>query len=299
MKILCIGHVTYDVTFETTSFPLENTKNRYHNKEEYVGGPVAIASVLLARWGEEVELAGQAGLDENGRKIQKELVLNKVGISNLSLDNNLSTSNSFILANSSNGKRTIYSYTPKKGQLKPLKLDYTPDIILLDGYEYEASKKLLEEFPNTISILDASRENLETVELAKMVKYLICSQEFAESVAATKIDFNNLSTLSEVYTKMEETFKNEIIITLEERGCLYKENGQIKIMPSIKVKIVDTTAAGDIFHGAFVYALAHKFNFEKTIKFANIAGALSVTRFGGCLSIPTLKEVQKVYDQVK
>lgn len=299
MKTICIGHVTYDVTFETTSFPKENTKNRFHTKEEYVGGPPAIAAFLLAKWGEEVELAGMAGLDENGRKIQKELNLNKVGTKYLVLDNNVSTSNSFILSNTSNGKRTIYSYTPKHVKLKPLKLDYNPDIILLDGYEYEASKKLLEDYPNAISIIDAGRENKEILELSKKVKYLVCSKEFAENVTQIKIDYNNLSSLSEIYSKMEEIFSNKIVITLEEKGCLYKHQGQVKIMPSIKVKTVDSTAAGDIFHGAFVYALSQNFDFEKCLKFANIAGALSVTRFGGYLSIPSLKEVKGIYEQVK
>ena len=70
-------------------------------------------------------------------------------------------------------------------------------------------------------------------------------------------------------------------------------------MPSIKVKAVDTTAAGDIFHGAFTYGMAKGFDFEKTLKIANMAGAISVTRIGGRNSIPTEDEMREVYNEFK
>ena len=70
-------------------------------------------------------------------------------------------------------------------------------------------------------------------------------------------------------------------------------------MPAIKVKTIDSTGAGDIFHGAFVYGLAHNFSLEKALKYATIAGALSVTRVGSYHSIPTLEEMNDVYEQVK
>jgi len=70
-------------------------------------------------------------------------------------------------------------------------------------------------------------------------------------------------------------------------------------MPSVKVKTIDSTGAGDIFHGAFVYGLANNFEYEKTLKFAVLASALSVTRVGSYKSIPTLEEMNDVYDEIK
>ena len=299
MKILSVGHVTYDTTFETDYFPLENTKNRFHDKEEYIGGPASIAALLLAKWGLEVDIAGVVGNDDYGKKIKKEFTLNHVGVNYLASYDEASTSHSFVLANRSNGSRTIYCYTSSKVHLKPLQLDYDPDIILLDGYEYEASKMLLTNYPHAISVIDAGKDKKEVIELAKMVKYLVCSLEFAEKVTGIKADFTNKSTLGNIFTNMEAMFKNTIVITLEALGCMYRSTDQIKVMPSIKVKTVDSTAAGDIFHGAFVYGLSQKFDFEKTLKFANVAGALSVTRMGGYRSIPTLKEMNSIYEQVK
>ena len=71
-----------------------------------------------------------------------------------------------------------------------------------------------------------------------------------------------------------------------------------KIIPSIKVKAVDATGAGDIFHGAFAYFISNGYNLEDAIRLSSITGAISVTRIGSRNSIPTLKEVLE-YDKSK
>ena len=105
------------------------------------------------------------------------------------------------------------------------------------------------------------------------------------------------TSISEKQKLIEEKF-NKIIITLEEKGCMYRDENKIKLMPSIKVKEKDTTGAGDIFHGAFVYALANNFDLEKALKYSNIAGCLSVTKMGTGDATPTLKEVEDVYAEI-
>jgi sugar/nucleoside kinase (ribokinase family) len=66
-------------------------------------------------------------------------------------------------------------------------------------------------------------------------------------------------------------------------------------MPALKVEAKDTTGAGDIFHGAFVYGLSKGFDIEKIVKYANIAAGISVTRIGARQSIPGLNEVEAEY----
>ncbi|MGL5427812.1 MAG: carbohydrate kinase family protein, partial [Cetobacterium sp.] len=56
-------------------------------------------------------------------------------------------------------------------------------------------------------------------------------------------------------------------------------------------KAIDTTGAGDIFHGAFIYSLAKDYNFVKSIKFSSVCASLSVEKIGGRESIPELKNV--------
>ena len=299
MRVLCVGHVTYDITFPCDIFPKENTKTRFHEKEECTGGPTAIAAFLLSKWGLDVDIAGMVGSDEYGRKIQKEFSINRIGTKHLILKDDLKTSHSLVLANRSNGERTILTYADKHNKMPSFEVEMEPDIILIDGYEADASKKLLKRYPNAISVIDAGYDKKEVIDLCKMVNYVVCSKEFAEKVTGIKIDFNHKQSLIDVFTKMENILKNTIVITLEAEGCMYRYNGEVKIMPSIRVKTIDSTGAGDIFHGAFVYGLANKFDFEKMLKFANIAGALSVTRVGGYRYIPSLEEMNDVYEQVK
>ena len=70
------------------------------------------------------------------------------------------------------------------------------------------------------------------------------------------------------------------------------------MVPSIKVKSVDSTGAGDIYHGAFTYCIANGYDIITTMKMSNITGALSVTRVGGRFSIFTLEEVKAKYDEL-
>ena len=70
MKILAVGHITYDITFPIDSFPKENTKVRCHEKTECAGGPAAIAAFLLGKWGQEVMIAGLVGNDDYGKRIK-------------------------------------------------------------------------------------------------------------------------------------------------------------------------------------------------------------------------------------
>lgn len=299
MKILCIGHAAYDITIPVDGFPTENTKNRVSNRVECGGGPASNAAYLLAKWGIETYFAGVVGKDLYGDRIKEELSSVGVNIKYLEQNSDYETTSSFILANSDNGSRTIFTYRPSSIHMNDINIDFEPDIILLDGQEPKISEDLIFKYSNAISVIDAGRPKEEIIKLAGLVNYLICSKEFAETVSGKKVDYNNLSTVADIYNTLKEKFNNNIIITLEDRGCVYQDGNIIKVMPSIKVKAVDSTGAGDIFHGAFVYGIANNFELEKTIKYANLAGAISVTRIGGRYSVPSLTEMEEKYNALK
>lgn len=291
MKILVIGHAAYDITMAVDKFPKENTKNRIDNRVECGGGPAGNAAYLLGKWGMEVYFAGVVGNDEYGKRIKEEFESVNVNTKYLEFSNEFSTTNSFIVVNRENGSRTSFAHRNKKMAMKEIELDFEPDIILFDGQEVEMTNKLLDKYPNAISIIDAGRPTEDIIKLAKRVNYLVCSREFSENVSNIKI--NNDEDYLKVYNYMKNEFKNEVIITLEEKGCLYLYEDRIKIMPSLKVEAVDTTGAGDIFHGAFTYCIANNYSLEKTLKIANITGALSVTKIGSKNSIPEKEDIKK------
>ena len=293
MKALCIGNVAYDFTMPMDSFPKENVKYRVENAVSCGGGPASNAAYLLSLWGVNTYFAGVIGNDDNGKKIKEEFRKVNVNTKFLEVDKDNDTAMSFVLINSKNGSRTIFSNRNNKMKITK-EINIKPDLILVDGQELEASKKVLLNNPKAISIIDAGRIKDEVITLAKMVDYVVCSKDFAEGYTNLKIDLKNKDVLNNIFLKLEKDFKN-VIITLEEKGSLYKKDNIVKLVPTIDVMEVDSTGAGDIFHGAFAYCLLKKYDIEKSIKIANIAGAISVTRLGGRYSMPSLKEVMSTY----
>lgn len=290
-RVLCIGNASYDVTLCMDNYPIENKKYRVPERVEGGGGPAASAAYLLGKWGVETYFAGVVGDDNYGRKIESELKSANVNTSFLEFDKNNDTTLSFILVNNSTGSRTVFAN--RDSDIKySMNIDIKPDYILVDGQEYETSIKIMEACPDTISIIDAGRNIPNVVELAKKVDYVVCSREFAESYTGINIDFSDVESIKNIYSKMSSDFKN-VVITLEEKGSLYKNGNNIIVMPSIKVSVKDSTGAGDYFHGAFVYCLINDFDMDKTIKISNVTGALSTTKVGARNSVPSLEEVMK------
>lgn len=298
MRILCIGHAAYDITVPVEGYPKENTKNRVHSRIECGGGPAGNAAYLLGKWGVETYFAGIVGNDLYGNNIKKEYAEVGVKTDYLQISNEHTTTSSYIIANRANGSRTILTYRPSDMKMKNIDINVNPDIILIDGQEPEISAKILKENPNAISIIDAGRDRKEIRDLCKMVNYVVCSKEFAELVSGISIYEND--GLEYAFKKMEDEFNSIIIITLEATGCAYRnKEGKIEIVPSVKVKSIDSTGAGDIFHGAFTYGISQNWDLPKILRFSNITGAMSVTRIGGRNSIFELNEIMEVYNEIK
>ena len=162
MKILCIGHIAFDVTLQMASFPVENTRNEIQSIEESGGGMVSNAACLLGKWGAETYICGVMGYDSNSEKIRKEFTNYKVKTDFLEIDYEKASSISYIIIDSAKKMRTIMS---RKSELPPIKKDdygkIPVDVILLDGYEYNTSIKTLKNCPACLSILDARKASKE------------------------------------------------------------------------------------------------------------------------------------------
>ena len=290
MKVLCIGHATYDIMINMDNYPIENSKNRVKKLFGCGGGQASNAAYLLGKWGINTYFLGIVGNDEYGKIVKSEL--ESVNVNTDYLELNGKTTISYIVVNNSNGSRTPLTYHPTDYNMKIIDEDIFPDIILTDGYEVDMVNRLLDKYPNCISVLDAEKNTESVINLAKRVTYVVASKSFLEKFCNIKIDSDD--KLFEAIN-FADIYFNNLIVTLEDRGCFYKG----KIIPSIKVKSIDSTGAGDIFHGAFVYGLANRWNMDKILRLSNIAGALSVTRLGSRNSIYSLNEVEDVYNEFK
>lgn len=296
MKIMCVGQSAYDITLPIDHYPIENKKVRIPTKVECGGGSASNCAYLLAKWGIETYIAGIVGNDFYGHQIIKEYESVGVNTKYLDVSDEYPTTASYIISNTTDGTRTILTNRKDGIHMNDKEITDEFDYLLFDGYEKDFSLKLIDKNPQAISILDAGSVKEATIELAHKVDYVICSHDFAEEYSKVKIDYEDTNTIINAYNELKKSFKN-VIITLEHKGCFtYVEGKGYIIIPSIPMKAVDSTGAGDIFHGAFMYCIANKFDIIKTMRFANITGALSVRKIGGRYSIPELQEVEETYN---
>jgi sugar/nucleoside kinase (ribokinase family) len=214
----------------------------------------------------------------------------------LQVSDKFKTTSSYIIANTSIGSRTILTSRDKDIKMDPVTFEDNFDFLLFDGYEKDICLDLIRQNPNAVKILDAGSVKEATIELAYLVDYVVCSHDFAEEYSKVKIDYNDINTIINAYIELKKLLPGNVIITLESLGCFTCINGEYKIVPSIKAHAVDSTGAGDIFHGAFVYCLANNFDLEKAMRFSNITGAISVETIGSRLSIPELEVVKQKYN---
>lgn len=294
MKILCIGHAAYDITLPVTSFPVENKKMRLQdNHVECGGGPSATAAYLLASWNTDTAFAGIVGSDYYGMKIKEEFSHSNVDTSYLETSLDKRTTSSYIIANTKTGTRTIITSKDKSLGFKTIKeIKGKYDYILVDGDEFELSNKtILANKGKAISMIDAGKCDDNTIKLSRIVDYLVCSNDFARDYTKLNLDYNDFDSIKKVYDKLENDFKNTIIITLEKYGSFTKIDGEYKLVPSISVNAVDSTGAGDIYHGALLYFISQDYPILKAMRLANITSALSVLKIGSRNSIPSLEEV--------
>ena len=290
-KLLCVGQSTYDITYIMDEFPLENRKYKIDSTKMMGGGPSGNAAYLLGKYKENVSHITTLGKDLYGEEIIKEFKSVNVDLNSALISEKYHTPCSMIITNIINGTRTILNHREKNYIPNNFILKYKtpPKIILFDGHELEIARKTLKEFPEAITVLDAGSFKESCVELGEKVTYLVSSEDFAREYA--KVDIINDDNILDVFSTLEILNKNNVVITLGEKGCIFRIEEEIFCHPAYITNTVDTTGAGDIFHGAFVYALSNNFDFIKSIKFSTVCASLSVEKIGGRESIPNLNEV--------
>lgn len=294
IDVLCIGNASYDLFFRLNEYPVENKKYAVKSIQESCGGPAANEAFLLSKWGIKTAFVGLIGNDIYGEKIIKDFKKVKTDIHFLEVRKNFQTPLSSIIINKKNGSRTIInrrSFDEKINinidKFKKLK----PSVIIFDGNELALSLLSVDYFKDAVSILDAGSLRKETKILAKRVDYLICSSDFAKSYTGLK-KIRTKNEMNTCMTGLKKLNKKNIIVTLGEHGLIYRFKKGAEHLSGEKVNAVDTTGAGDIFHGAFAYCILKKMDIYNALIFSMKAAGISVTREGSRDSIPELDEVR-------
>jgi sulfofructose kinase len=294
LDVLCVGVTSYDFYFMLDHHPEPDEKTIANAFLSCGGGPAANAAVTVAKMGLSVAFAGYLGNDAWGDLHLKELQNAGVQTDWIVRGNN-PTPISMVLVKPG-GHRSLVNYRVVNAAVESNDLnlsDIKSKVILFDGHEPNISMKLLNQIEDDSVkvVLDAGSVNPGTSLLYDKVDYLVCSEKFAEDITGNHNMNDALDTLSG---------KNiNIIITLGEKGLLWKNESDQGKLDAFPVDAKDTTGAGDVFHGAFAGCLAKGMNWQDILKYSNATAALSCTKSGGRTSIPTTKEVENFMSSIK
>jgi sulfofructose kinase len=245
------------------------------------GGPAANASVTVARLGGLAAFCGYLGRDLFGDLHLAELRAEGV-LTDWVVRGPHPTPLSMILVKP-DGKRTVVNFKEETPPLEPGQVDLSrlaPGVLLMDGHEPELSLTLIREARRrgVPTVLDAGSVQSGAGRLAGHVDHLIASSRFARELTG-EIDarraLRSLSTLAPV-----------VAVTLGEEGFLWRREDREEHWPALPVEVVDTTGAGDVFHGAYALEIARGGSVEGAFRMARAAAALSCTGLGARSPIP-------------
>jgi sulfofructose kinase len=286
LGVLCVGVAAYDLIFTVDTHPAEDVKMDAVALTRCGGGPAANAAVAISRLGHSVAFAGYLGRDPFGDENLRELA--EVGVrTDLVQRGRAPTPLSAVLVKP-DGSRSLVHYRDRAGHLSPgsLNLDQIkPRMILLDGHEPLIST------PLTVAarrrsipiVLDAGSVRQGTVELAGRCDHLVCALKFA-------LDYTGAGDAARALDQLVGLAPT-VVITLGEGGLIWGKGQARGRQPAFAIEAVDTTGAGDVFHGAYMVGLAEQMNWGDTLRFASAAAALCCRRMGARLGVPSRADV--------
>ena len=254
------------------------------------GGMVATALVTLSRLGASTAYVGKIGDDVAGRFIKEEFDQYGVDSEYMKMETGAASLASMILVDESTGQRTIMagrSPIQLDSAEVPAKLVTSARYLHLDTTCRKAAlaaAQIARDAGITV-VLDAdslSRPQ-EIEELMRQTDFLIASKVFTEELTGVSDPQAALKLLSEYGPSVT-------VVTLGEKGSHTLAAGRSFHTPAFPVDVVDTTGAGDVYHGAFIFGLLREWKLEKTAEFASAVAAMSCTRLGGRTGIPDLEE---------
>ncbi|MGD9412063.1 MAG: PfkB family carbohydrate kinase [Desulfobacterales bacterium] len=288
LDVLCVGHASYDLVFAVDHHPGADEKTFAEKFISCGGGPAANAAVTVSRLGLKSAFAGHLGNDFFGQRHFEELGQEAVN-TDLIVRSDSPTPLSAILVKP-DGRRTVVNY---KGDTPSLPADcidlarWQPQVILFDGHEPEVSLALMKDVNGRgiSTVLDAGSVHRGSLKLLERVDYIVASQKFAHECTGRENPRQAALKLGQAGAA--------VVITLGEAGLVWKNEDGSGSLPAFSIDAVDTTGAGDAFHGAFAAGLAQGKPWKDLLVYASAVGALCCTKYGGRPAIPTAGELAR------
>jgi sulfofructose kinase len=283
VDVLCIGYACYDLIFSISAHPGSDEKIVASDFMNCGGGPAANAAVAISRLGFKAAFAGYLGQDLYGDKHYQELLDYGVN-TDFVVRGEFPTPLSTVLVKP-NGNRALINYKGNTKALPAGSVDFStlnPKVMLFDGHEPYLSMSLANQAREAgiPTVLDAGSVHDGTMALIGEVDYMVCSEKFAHQFTGDVE--KTLARLSRVAPT--------VVITLGEKGLIWQRGKRRGESPAFPVNAIDTTGAGDAFHGAFAAALAAEMEWHDVLRYASAEGALCCTKIGARTGLPSREE---------
>ncbi|ALB64623.1 Sugar kinase YihV [Cronobacter condimenti 1330] len=284
VRIACVGIAVQDRIYSLEALPHEGGKYVAQQYREVGGGPAATAAVAAARLGAQVDFIGRTGDDATGRQLLAEL--NMLGV-NTALSRQVAggrSSQSAILVDAA-GERVIVNYPspdlPDNADWLET-IDFSRyDAVLADVRWHDGATRALTlaRQAGVMTLLDADVTPQDIRSLVALSDHAAFSAPGLTRIAPGKGPEEGL--------KCAKMLTNgHVYVTVGKAGCLWLEGETLCHQPGFTVEAVDTTGAGDVFHGALAVMLAQGQTPQEAVRFASAVAALKCTRPGGRAGIP-------------
>ena len=291
VDVVGVGINATDTIIRLPRFPASDSKVEILSAEVAPGGQVASAMVACQRWGLRARYVGKIGVDDAGQLQQREMQREGVDAHWIAA-RGCSSQIAYILVDDSSGERTVLWKRDPAIALRPSDLKRHlisgARVLLVDGHDTEAAAQAArwarEDGITVVGDFDNLYPGVQ--DLLQHVDFPITSRDFPERLTGDE-------NLPKSLPKILSQFKCRLIgATLGRLGVLAWDGERFILCPGFRVHAVDTTGAGDIFHGAFVYGLVRGWPIPQILEFSCAAAALNCTAPGARGRIASLDEIE-------
>jgi sulfofructose kinase len=294
LDVVGLGYCAYDILAITHDLPEFNGAgvNPLADLTHDGGGQVGTALTALARLGVSVGYVGVLGDDREGRWLRDLFVSEGADVSRLRVSAQVGTNICLLLVEQGTGRRAILCHRRvgthdliledadriyiQAARVLHLDGQFMPAAIRAARWAREAGVRVCFDANHPRPGLDA---------LLPLVDWLVVAELFPGA-------YTGLSEPQEAAQALLSLGAEVLVVTRGAQGCqIWTADDQFQV-PGFPVQAVDTTGAGDAFHGAFVYAMLQDWTLRQVATFANAVAAINCQTLGGRRGLPALAQVQ-------
>ena len=296
--VLGVGENSVDIVLELPAVPApEGSRNKLRIRRRNVrcGGQTATAMTACARLGLKAAYLGAFGSDENGRLIREQLSSEGVAVSAAAVCP-VPNRYAVILIDEHSGERMVlWEKDPQllvPSDAMTESLVASARLVHVDDTDHKVALRAarLATAAGRPVTCDVDSVSARTRELLEAISIVIVAENVPQQLTG-------LADHEQALRRLRAWHPGVLVVTLGARGCMALQGDQLHFAPGFPVDVVDTTGAGDVFRGGFIYAYLQGWPMDRVLRFANAAAAVSVGRLGAMNGAPTMADVEALLDE--